>query len=234
MAVLPINSVSVETNQYTFTGRKDKKNSHKANPLAGLPVVVMLAMTPLSTDGKQPAQFVPIDSAHLTELVAAVNANAPKTYAETQAPQKANLSELKAFEDLRLQKIVKCIGNDQDANLVFTTLNTTAAAANNSVRTIYYVKDNYKEPDRYGAKPPSIDELRYHDLGENSFVGIRVYEFIYTKTGGKKLMTYEVRLDDKSVQYLIDFLAGETEFKNNTTIKFTETKSQNLLKPKVI
>ena len=167
-------------------------------------------------------------------MEATVNANAPKVYTETQPPQKANLSELKAFEDLRLQKVVKCIGNDQDANLVFTALNTTAAAASKVVRTIYYIKDNYKEPDRYGARPPSIGELRYHDLGEDSFVGIKVYENLYLKTGEIKLMTYEVRLDDKSAQYLIDFLAGETEFKNNTAIRFAETKSQNLLKPKVL
>ena len=60
MAVLPINSVSTNANQYTFTGKKDK-NSHIANPLASVPVIVILAMDPLA-DGKQQAQFVPIDS----------------------------------------------------------------------------------------------------------------------------------------------------------------------------
>ena len=64
MAVLPINSVSTNANQYTFTGKKDK-NSHKANPLASVPVIIMLAMAPMA-EGKQPAQFVPIDSEHLT------------------------------------------------------------------------------------------------------------------------------------------------------------------------
>ena len=206
-----------------------RKNSHKANPLASIPIIAMLAMAPLSTNGTAPS-----DNAHLTELVTTANANTQKAYTVTQTPQKVNLSELKAFKRLRLQKVVKCIGNDQDANLVFTTINTEAAIANHSVLYIYYVEDNYKEPDYYGAKPPRIGELRYHDLGDNSFVGIKVYEFIYTKTWEEKLLTYEVRLDDKSAQYLIDFLAGETEFKNNTTIRFEETKSQNLLKPNVL
>ena len=78
MAVLPINSVSVNANQYTFTVKKDK-NSHKANPLASVPVIIMLAMAPMA-EGKQPAQFVPIDSEHLAELVAQANATAPKAY----------------------------------------------------------------------------------------------------------------------------------------------------------
>ena len=53
MAVLPINSVSVHTNQYTFTGKNNKNDSHKANPLASVPVIVMLAMAPMA-EGKQP------------------------------------------------------------------------------------------------------------------------------------------------------------------------------------
>ena len=85
MAVLPINSVSTNANQYTFTGKKDK-NSHKANPLASVPVIIMLAMSPMA-EGKQPAQFVPIDSEHLTELVAQANATAPKAYEYTQTQQ---------------------------------------------------------------------------------------------------------------------------------------------------
>ena len=61
MAVLPINRISTNANQYTFTGRNDKKDSHKTNPLASVPVIVMLAMAPMA-EGKQPAQFVSIDS----------------------------------------------------------------------------------------------------------------------------------------------------------------------------
>ena len=100
MAVLPINSVSVNANQYTFTGKKDK-NSHKANPLASVPVIVMLAMAPMA-EGKQPAQFVPIDSEHLAELVAQANATAPKAYEYTQTQEDELVQRV---PDLKLDRI---------------------------------------------------------------------------------------------------------------------------------
>ena len=203
-----------------------RKNSHKANPLASIPIIAMLAMAPLSTNGTAPS-----DNAHLTELVTTAYANTQKAYTVTQTPQKVNLSELKALEHKKLQKIIRCKGNDQNANILFTTIDVAESANSKGVRRVYYVEDSYQEPDRYGAEPPVVSELIYHDLGDKSFAGIKVYESIYTKTGEMKHLTYEVRLDDKSAQYIINFLAGETEFTNRTNIKFSETKSTKLLKP---
>jgi hypothetical protein len=231
MAVLPINSVSVETNQYAFTGRKDKKNSHKANTLAGLPVVVMLAMAPLSTDGKQPAQFVPIDNAHITELVAAVNANAPKTYAETQAPQKASKPyHMEYLKTYKIQETIKCMGNQQSAYLVLT--NSKKASDKKGVEDIYYIKEGTNSTDITEA-PPKIIEIIYHDLGKNEFLGIKTTEMFYDKNNNIKIMDREIRLDDKAAQYLIDFLAGETAYTDYTGIKFKTTTNEKVAPPKI-
>ena len=230
MAVLPINSVSTNANQYTFTGKKDK-NSHKANPLASVPVIIMLAMAPMA-EGKQPAQFVPIDSKQLTELVAQASAVAPKAYEYTQNPQKEAPLGIEYLSLDKAQKVLPCLGNEQPANLLFTT--SRGDDEENRVTRIYYVKNSYdKSQYKY---PPYIQSIIYHDLGEKSFLGIKTIERLRFKKGDhyeQKTFIFEVKLDDEAAQYLIDFLAGDTNFKNDTDIKFEETTNPRLLPPKV-
>ena len=230
MAVLPINSVSVNANQYTFTVKKDK-NSHKANPLASVPVIIMLAMAPMA-EGKQPAQFVPIDSKQLTELVAQTSAVAPKAYEYTQNPQKEAPLGIEYLSLDKAQKVLPCLGNEQPANLLFTT--SRGDDEENRVTRIYYVKNSYdKSQYKY---PPYIQSIIYHDLGEKSFLGIKTIERLRFKKGDhyeQKTFIFEVKLDDEAAQYLIDFLAGDANFKNSTNIKFEETTNPRLLPPKV-
>ena len=230
MAVLPINSVSVNANQYSFTGKKDK-NSHKANPLASVPVIIMLAMAPMA-EGKQPAQFVPIDSKQLTELVAQASAVAPKAYEYTQNPQKEAPLGIEYLVSQKAQKVLPCLGNKQPANLLFTT--SRGDDEENRVTRIYYVENDY-DKSQY-KNPPYIQSLIYHDLGEKSFLGIKTIEYLDVWKGADyelKIFIAEVKLDDEAAQYLIDFLAGDTNFKNDTDIKFEETTSPRVLPPKV-
>ena len=230
MAVLPINSVSVNANQYSFTGKKDK-NSHKANPLASVPVIIMLAMAPMA-EGKQPAQFVPIDSKQLTELVAQASAVAPKAYEYTHNPQKEAPLGIEYLVSSKAQKVLPCLGNQQPANLLFTT--SRGDDEENRVTRIYYVENDY-DKSQY-KEPPYIQSLIYHDLGEKSFLGIKIFEYFRVKKGDDyepKIFIAEVKLDDEAAQYLIDFLAGDTNFKNSTNIKFEETTNPRLLPPKV-
>ena len=75
---------------------------------------------------------------------------------------------------------------------------------------------------------PRITKIIYHDIGEDSFLGILIHEDISAKNNTVKTLIREVRLDDKSAQYLIDFVAGDTNFKNYSGIKFEETQNSNL------
>ena len=230
MAVLPINSVSVNANQYTFTVKKDK-NSHKANPLTSVPVIIMLAMAPMA-EGKQPAQFVPIDSKQLTELVAQASAVAPKAYEYTQNPQKEAPLGIEYLVSEKAQKVLPCLGNKQPANLLFTT--SRGDDEENRVTRIYYVENDY-DKSQY-KNPPYIQSLIYHDLGEKSFLGIKTIEYLDVWKGADyelKIFIAEVKLDDEAAQYLIDFLAGDTNFKNSTDIKFEETTNPRVQPPKV-
>ena len=222
MAVLPINSVSTNANQYTFTGKKDK-NSHKANPLASVPVIVMLAMAPMA-EGKQPAQFVPIDSEHLAELVAQANATAPKAYEYTQTQEDELVQRVPKLKLKKIQKIIDCTGNKQKGKLVFTT---SKGDTSSTVWSVYYIQNDYKGNNH--LRPPSVTKIIYHDIGEDSFLGILIQEEIMAKKNtAVKCLIHEVRLDDKSAQYLIDFVAGDTNFKDYSGIKFEETQKSNL------
>lgn len=223
MAVLPINSVSTNANQYTFTGRNDKKDSHKANPLASVSVIVMLAMAPMA-EGKQPAQFVPIDSEHLTALVAQANATAPKAYEYTQTQEDELVQRVPNLKSNRIQKIIDCTGNKQKGKLLFTT---SKGDTSSTVWGVYYIQNDYKGNNN--LRPPSVTKIIYHDIGEDSFLGILIHEEIMAKKNtAVNCLIREVRLDDKSAQYLIDFVAGDTNFKNYSGIKFEETQNSNL------
>ena len=230
MAVLPINSVSTNANQYTFTGKKDK-NSHKANPLASVPVIVMLAMAPMA-EGKQPAQFVPIDSEHLTEVLAQANSIAPNAYAYSQAPQNEAPLGVRYYTRYgKVQEVINAKANGNDVTLVFYSTRKDALTL---VNYIHFFDHSY---DKNSLKlPPSIQELVYHDLGPGEeFCGVKLYKKIKNKKSGQiSHVEYEYKLDDTSAQKIIDLIAGDSKWTNRTNIKFSETTSPNVAPPKVV
>ena len=182
MAVLPINSVSTNANQYTFTGKKDK-NSHKANPLASVPVIVMLAMAPMA-EGKQPAQFVPIDSEHLTEVLAQANSVAPKAYAYSQAPQNEAPLGINFYTRYgRVQEVINAKADGSNVTLVFYS---TRKDQTPLVSDIHFIDHTYDKNSL--DLPPSIQELVYHDLGPGEeFCGVKLYKKIKNKKQAKYL-----------------------------------------------
>ena len=227
MAVLPINSVSVNANQYTFTGKKDK-NSHKANPLASVPVILMLAMAPMA-EGKQPAQFVPIDSEHLTEVLAQANVTSLQTTTSTQSELDNALKNNKSIQADRILLKSKGQFGGEDAYFILTSRDKNDT--HNRVENIQIVTRGLKPKDH----PPSVTELVYHDLGAGKeFCSVKVNETFFSNDGKTRLVTYETRIDDKSAQLIIDLMANDTKWENGTRIKFSETKSDELAAFKVI
>lgn len=231
MAVLPINSVSVNANQYAFTGKNKKDSHNKANSLASVPVIVMLAMAPMA-EGKQPAQFVPINSEHLTELVAATNAYAPAVEAYSQAPQETTYPfGLNYYNKGRLiLKVIDSKANNKDAKMVFSTFNNDVAK--NKVAFVHLIDKDYNNR-RVVSTPPVINELIYHNTSKGEFCSVVVSECIKVNNQ-YTYKYYNVKLDDNSAQELINLLAGETEWKNSTDIKFSETTSSELKPDKIL
>lgn len=206
-----------------------RKDSHKANPLASIPVIVMLAMAPLSMDGKQ---FVPIDNVHLTEVSAQVNSVAPKAYAEPQAPQETTYPfGLNYYNKGRLiLKVIDSKANNKDAKMVFSTFNNDVAK--NKVAFVHLIDKDYNNR-RVVSAPPVINELIYHNTSKGEFCSVVVSECIKVNNQ-YTYKYYNVKLDDNSAQELINLLAGETEWKNSTDIKFSETTSSELKPDKIL
>ncbi len=232
MAVLPINSVSVNANQYTFTGKKDK-NSHKANPLASVPVIVMLAMAPMA-EGKQPAQFMPIDSEHLTEVLAQANSVAPKAYEYTQSQEKEAPLGVEYFKRIPIAHIqTGTNGVGRTAHIVFSPLGTGSEDLKKIISAIYYVDDNVV---KYSTNnPPIITGLVYHDIGKDKeFCSLKMIKTRYDKNGKMIRHLVHERIDDKTAQLLIDFLAGETKWRNSTNIKFYVSDGIRLPSPELL
>lgn len=130
------------------------------------------------------------------------------------------------FRYRKLKQIKSAIAGGHKANLVMTSYNRN----DNTVSKVYLVRNDYKNSIET-QEPPYIEELIYHDLGpDKEFLGIKVLESVYDKHTHKYngAIEYELRLDDNSAQYLLDFNAGSTKWIDETRIKFKETKSPKL------
>ena len=124
------------------------------------------------------------------------------------------------FRYEKIKQIKPATAGGQRTNLVFVS-----SDRDNTVRKVYLVKNN--EKNSYETQePPYIKELMYHDLGpDKEFLGVNVTEKVYDKNTHKYKGTigYELKLDDESAQYMLDFNAGSTKWKDETGIKFRET-----------
>ena len=135
------------------------------------------------------------------------------------------------FSKRKVQEIVPAVGNEVKVFLVFTKLKRQGS--DNDVIHIFYVEHSYKD-DNPEHHPPDVRGLIYHDLGEDKeFLGIKIYVPIYRNDGSEGGVIREVKLDDTSAQYLIDFLTNDTKWVNKTDITYSETISPKVMIPKV-
>jgi hypothetical protein len=186
----------------------------------------MLAMAPMA-NGKQQVQAMPLDTEQLTEILAQVPAN-PLEITELEAPQRKQDNPplgVKYFKGCNIVDVKSITANGIPANLVFRAF----TAGGEQIKSVYLVDKNYKNKESLTEAPPVVNSLIYHDLGPGKeFCGLGLEHVVKKVNGDYTTVRYEVRLDDESAQYVIDFLAGEKEYKN-TFIKFVEVKNKQLL-----
>ena len=243
MAITAVSGVKLTDNWYntTFTGKKKtRKNAgypqHSnigSNALKSVPIIVMLTMTPAElSSGTQPQYAMPVGN--LTEIPVQVPLKDVSTVdlRTIQAPEEVDYPlDIPFFSTRKVQEIVPAIGNDVEASLVLTK--PKKQGADNDVMHIYYIKHSYKD-DNIRHYPPDVRGLVYHNLGEDKeFLGIKIYEPIYCSDGTESGMVSEVRLDDKSAQYLLDFRTDDTKWINKTDITFEITDSPKVMSPKI-
>ena len=146
-----------------------------------------------------------------------------------QSPQQDFPLNLPFFSRRKVQEVVPAIGDGVKAYLVFTKLKKQGEE--NDVLQIYYIEHSYYD-DNEQHDPPDVRGLIYHNLGEEKeFLGIKIYQPIYRANGTRSGMMSEVKLDDVSAQYLIDFKTDDTKWKDKTGITYEETNSPRVMVP---
>lgn len=120
-------------------------------------------------------------------------------------------------------------GNGKSYTLVFTQ--TTGEEDPKKVNSVYLIANDGTFCNDWQADPGDVEALIYHDLGkQDEYCGLKVSTGIVKNgkwTGITK--TEEIRIDNKTAQRVIDFLAGDSGWNNDTYLYFTQTKSRKLL-----
>lgn len=237
MAVLPISAEKIDSrnNGVNFMGiRKNKYSSEmnndstRSNDWAKVPVVLMIAMSPSMMNAKTPVQIMPLDEGNMTEMFeqAPVEANDATYVAKPEEFQQSDPLGVTYFRHRKIKQIKSAIAGGHKANLVMTSYNRN----DNTVSKVYIVRNDYKNSIEH-QEPPYIRELIYHDLGpDKEFLGVKVTEKVYDKNTHqyKGAIGYELKLDDTSAQFLLDFQTGDTKWIDETGIKFRETTNPNV------
>ena len=243
MSITAVSGVKLTNNAYNtvFTGKRRNTESEVAQRDGGggsamkrVPVVVMLAMSPAMLNSSVPEQYMPMNAQELTEVVAQIPAEDAATvdFREVQETQQNYPLGVAFFNRFKIQEIIPAVVGGAKANIVFTK--PVKIGADRDVYDVYYVDPS--EPDSNPRhKPPEIRELIYHNLGEGKeFIGIKLFHHLYKKDGSEVGMISELKVDDKTAQYLLDLRTGDTKWNNKTLIGFSVTQSPNVLPPRVL
>ena len=218
----------IRKNKYSSEINND---SARSNDLAKVPVVLMIAMSPAMMNGKTPIQYMPLDEGNMTEMFeqAPVETNDATYVARPEEFQQDYPLGVAYLSYEKIRQIVPAVGNGVKANIVLAT--RSADKTPNNVEYVYYIKNSYKN-DRCEV-PPVVRALIYHNLGpDKEYLGIEIKENFYKNGIPDYYVVREVKLDDKSAQFLLDLQAGSTKWNDKTGIKFRETTNPNVQPPK--
>lgn len=109
-------------------------------------------------------------------------------------------------------------GVGKTIQIVLSPLSEVAEDLKNIISAIYWVDENVIKYNPH--HPPIITGLVYHDIGKDKeFCSVKMIKTRY-KNGEMIRHLIHERVDDETAQLLIDFLAGETQWRNSTNIKF--------------
>ena len=241
MAILPISATDIgkHNNSINFSGlKKNKKyssennnNSNKSNNLAKVPVMVMIAMTPSMLNAKTPVQYLPISNENIPELYAqpSVEVNDATYVARDEEFQQSypfDVAFLKTYRKIR--GVISGTANGKKTNLVLCSI----TSRDKGISRVYMVKDNEKNIYE-NQEPEMITELVYHNIGrDKEYLGAVILKTIYDKHTHEfaGALSREVRLDDKTAQFLLDLTTDDTQYeydKRFGNIKYSETTNPN-------
>lgn len=236
-------------NRYVnFAGQNSRKNNgdtegspveynRNSNNLAKVPVIVLMAMLPAMMNAKTPVTNLSEMDEAKTEMVAPIPIDSEELDEATTIapdfsnPQNAQKKAPFGVTSLLGQKIYHYDTFMKDGKkhyIVYSGISNGDYVSWVSVFPEGF--DGVKEKKQL----PYVRELVYHDLGKGKeYCGIIVITHQILKNGKSKTIKEEVRIPNEVAQNLIDFMAGDTEMKNMSSISYSKTKSPNLRQTKV-
>jgi len=231
MAISAINSVKLNsTNNTAFQGRRHHEEEipagnapRQAGNLAKVPVIVMLAMSPINASSGQP-QIAELNKKALTELV---EANAPEPAVNEVTQSRNNRPDVCSPEKVVMQK--SFVSGGKEYTMYYTDSSATKdKKADTWVTHIYFVPEDHKVyKDSFGHDindPPKLIGLRFHDVGKGKeFVGAIIQEEVYdsrntrgyNKNGEIRLYKKEIRLPDDIADGLWVLYEGSGKFQTS-------------------
>ena len=250
MVVMPVSVASTgfgAVNNVSFSGYNRRKNNgdtegspveynRSSNNLAKVPVIVLMAMSPAMMNAKTPVNNLSEMEGEKTEIITPISIDSEELDVMTASPSvfsEPRPEQVKApfgVAELIGRKIYKAetfVSKGQKYYIVYSGRQNSKY-----VNSVTVFPEGFRNEN--GKLLPIVHELIYHDLGKGKeFCGVFVSADTVLKNGKVKNVREEIRLPNEVAQNLIDFMAGDTEMKNMSSISYSKTQSPHLRPTKV-
>ncbi|MBD5403203.1 hypothetical protein HDR58_10485 [bacterium] len=245
MAVLPVSSISVRNNGIAFQGKKENKKELRqenvANKMVTVPVAVLMALATTSLNAKEPTARDYDRNIDQTELMAYVSASEGRPVSQSSiitSPKTNILDEKFIYKQMNFNS------GGKQYTMYFSDMKSSTKIRKNVISSIYVIPKDHKAVRNEDSeieynRPPLFKKLIVHMDGnpDKAFGGALVEEITCDSQGkNRKIIQKEIKLPDDVTNYLLDLLAGDTEYKllNSLQNVYEKVSNMNIQQPKVI
>ena len=220
------------------TDKEGRISSHRdSSIMTKVPVIVLLAMNPATLSSAIPVMPETDNPNNIVMLAPEQKSVDKNTY--VIAPELQDIQQINppyGWEHFRFGKIQHSsnvvVDGKYNRDLVFYTP-VSMKRQGNVVGEVFIVDPNKPGGHSITPHPPKIEKIIYHDLGKDrEFCSVKTVEFLLNDSRESIGFAYrELRIDDDSANKILQLLADESDFKNETKIKYVSTKRTELEKP---
>lgn len=260
MAILPISGATLNAGKCTFSGRRDKNNdawvsseqsqyNTKASKLKTAPVVLMMALAPMSAVSQQNYQADKFETAQVTNTKkkdASIDLLAALIKLESKQVAKANNRAKQANNNFgipanivaklgikKLVDVVPCkdLQSGESAKLLYLKNRSREGAV---VDNIAYLPNEipYSNLAKHDAGIPSVKGLTINYVGSYG-VPVAVLSLSQMvshedKPNSVYVHEYEVVVDMEIAEKLMDLIDNNTKYQNESSIKYQRKASSKV------
>lgn|GEM_PF-2138109 len=202
-------------------------------------VVAFVAMSSATLNSAEPVKVLPIDAEQLTQSIATPNQEKEVStinFHQAQQKQKKHPYLPGGFAYLDMQEAFRAKMDGVEMRIILAKCDESKNASPNQVDKIYFIPPNYKDENE-NHYLPEIIEFVYHNLPDGKdYLSVKTVEYVYKSDKDIKpikALYKDVRINDRSAQYLLDLQTGDTRWKDATGIPFRVTSSPDTEPPNI-